>query len=153
VIAPVGEKLGDEGDARGRDFIQPIFAMHDQARARAQIAQGFSQGFEPFAVEHAEQLPFRARRIGKRTQQIEDRANTQRAPGWPHMAHGAVVGGCEQEGDAGARSGSLQLSRLGEQVDADRFKHFSGAGLGRGGLIAMLGDHGAGPGGDQRCRG
>ena len=60
------------------------------------------------------------RRITKRPQKVENRAETDLGADGADVAHGPVIGGGEQEGDAGLIQGAGLLRDGGVQVDAER---------------------------------
>ena len=69
------------------------------------------------------------------------------------MAHGAMVGRCEQEADAGLGQRALDGIARAIQLHAQLGEHVGGARLRGGGTIAVLGDDGAGSGGHDGGRG
>ncbi|MNT26360.1 hypothetical protein D3C72_1619280 [compost metagenome] len=82
--------------------------------------------------------------ITKRPQEIENRTETNLGADRADVTHGPVIGGGEQEGDAGLIQGAGLLRDGGVEVDAERGQHVRRAGLGADGAVAVLGDLQAG---------
>ncbi len=83
--------------------------MHDPGALGAQGPQNPGQGLDPSAVVHAQHLAAGAGGIGEGAQQVENGAEPQFLADRQDMAHGAVVGGCEQDADPGFVQGAPLL--------------------------------------------
>ena len=129
----------------GGELVQPLFARDHQGALHGQPAQRLGEAGGCVGVGDPDQLAAHARRIGERTQEVEDRAALQRAPDRHQPDDRRVVRAREQEGDAQPRQAVLRpLAGLGE-VQAQRLQRVGRAGARGGGSAAVLGDrHAAG---------
>ncbi|MNQ57525.1 hypothetical protein D3C85_716860 [compost metagenome] len=131
--------LGHLGRACRGQFVQTL-TVDGPGAARAETAQDLGQRLQQDRIIDAHDLTVRMGWITKRSQKIENRAETNLGAHRPDVAHGSVIGGGEQEGDAGLIQGAGLLRDGGVQVDAERGQDVRRAGLGADGAVAVLGD-------------
>ena len=70
-------QLGNRGGAGGREFVHPVGAVDDPRALRPQRAEHRRQRLQPPFGEHPDELPLRSRRIGKRPEEVKDRARAE----------------------------------------------------------------------------
>ena len=142
--------MGSPGDG---ELVNAVAAVDNPGFGRAERSERFGHGPRPLGGEDAEYLELRTRRIGERAEQVEDGADAELGPHGRDMAHGAVMGAGEHEGDTGAIEAGLEFALVGFKVHAERFEHVGRAGLGRHGPVTMLGDAATRSGDDERAGG
>ena len=107
-------QFGHARAARNRDFVQSVAAVHHQRVFRTELLQHARQNAAQIAVEHADELVFRAGGIGHRAQNIENRAESQCLAHGGDVAHGGVVVLGEHEADAAF--GNLPRNGFGRRI-------------------------------------
>ncbi len=94
---------------------------------RAKRAKDPGHGLDEARVIDPQYLAPGGGRIGERAEQVKHGAEAQFGPDGQDMAHGPVVGGSEQETDAGLVQGAALLARIGRDIDPQRRQHIRGA--------------------------
>ena len=133
------------------DLVEPGAVDHERL-LDAHCGERLRDAPKHLRIGDSEQLDGRARRIDARAEQIHDGAHFQLPPHQRGMLHARVVGGGEEEAEAGLVE---QRPRLcGRKVDprADGFEHVGGAAARADAAIAVLGDRQPAGHGDERSR-
>ena len=97
-------------------------------------------------------MPFGARRIGERAEQIENRANPQFARIGADIFHRRMVVGREHKADANFVNTARNRFGRKIQMHAERFQNVRRTAFGRNGAIAVFGDFRARRRRDERRR-
>ena len=134
---------------RGRELVHAVRAVDDPGALAAEIAEHMGEWLDPALGEHADKLAARARGIGERPQQVEDRARAELDPRAGDMAHRAVMPGRHEEADAGLLQRLRNERHVAVDIDAERRQHVGGAGLRGQRPVAVL-DHGHACAGQQQ---
>ena len=91
--------------------------------------------------------------IGQRAEQVENGPELQFSAGGLRVFHGGVQGLREEKADADLLNGARHFLGRGGDVDTELFEDIGAAARSGVGAIAMLGNAGAGAGGDKRGEG
>ena len=146
-------RLVDEhriGGAGHRDLVATVVTVHGHHPPHAQQPRRLRHHPAEGAVVDADHLVGGAGGIGQRPQQVHHGLDAQLLPHGRGVAHGAVIGGREQEREAG-RGQELGGGRRAEVgADAQRRVEVGAAALAGERPVAVLGHPGAGRAGHQR---
>ena len=94
--------FADAGRCGDRDLIKTVEAVHHDRVLGAEAEQHAREGVDEVVGIDAEDLPAGKRRIGQRTEEVEDRANAELAPHAGHSAHRRMQLRREEKRNAGA---------------------------------------------------
>ena len=126
--------------------------MHHPGMRRAQIGQRMGKGNAQFRSEYPDHDPLYQRRVGERSQHVENGAHAELGPHRPDMAHRRMVARGHQEADAGLVKCAADKRHIAIQLDAEAGQHVGRPAFRRDGLVAVLG-HAHTATGDDKCRG
>ena len=146
----VFEGFKDDGGAGGADFVEAVEAVDDQCAAGAtEFAEGFGHDAGGLFGGCADELEVGAGGVGEGAQEVEDGSHFEFDTRLPGVAHGGMVGGCEEEADADFANGAGTIGGGDVDVDAEGFEQIGAAeGAGRG-ASTVFGDFEAGAGDDE----
>ena len=116
-------QLTHQGGCAEGNFIQTILAMHHQHTLCAQALHHADLNTDEVRVEHPHQGVGRPRRIGQRSQNIENRAHPHFATYRRNVLHGTVVVGGKHETDAAFFDTGGHLLRPEIDVGTEGFQH------------------------------
>ncbi len=122
-----------------RDLVEPA-AMHHQRPLDAQRLEHLRDPPQHLGVRHAQQLHRRPRRVHAGAEQVHHRPHAQLPAHDRGMLHSRMVGGREEEGEAGLVQHRPCPCRVELDPRAQRFEHVGRSALARYRAIAMLGD-------------
>ena len=93
-------ELADHRRRAERDFVHAVAAVDDERVRAAELLQHADVDADQVLVEHADQLVRRARRVGQRAQDVEDRADAQFLAHRSRVLHRRMMVGREHEAHA-----------------------------------------------------
>ena len=115
----LGAPVGDLDHARavgGADLVDAVVGADDQRALAPEPDERLGDRLLVAAVGDAEQLPARARRVGERTEEVEDRPHGELLAHRDHVLHRRVVAGGEHEAEADLLDAAADA--VGVEVDA-----------------------------------
>ncbi len=119
-------------DMRGAgdgDFIESVMAVDDPCTFGPQPPQRLGHRQQKFSVIDADQLEFRAGRIGKRAEQVEDGAEAERFSDRGDMFHRVMMLRRHQESEIETAQRFLGPCGGQGRIDAQSLQHIGGAGF------------------------
>ncbi len=135
-----------------RNFVEPR-AVDDQRLFDPHRVERLRDPPKHLRIGDPEQLDGRAGRIDARPQQIHDRPHFELPPDQRGVLHPGVVGGREQEAEAGLVEQRSGLGWIDLDLRAERLQHIGRAAARADAAVAVLGDGQAARRGDEPGRG
>ncbi len=144
--------LADEVRPRGRELVDATRAVDDEGAPRSELGEHVSDRRHELGGVDADNLRAGSGRVRERAEHVEDRACRELLAHRRCVAHGRVVGGCEEEAEAELVDRARDPVGLLLEPKAERLEHVGRAGRRRYGPVAVLRDPGSRRRGDERSR-
>ena len=132
-------QFADQGRRAERDLVHAVLAPDHERVTGAELLEHAHEDADEVRVKDPEQDVRRARRVGQRAEDVEDRAHAHFAAHRRHRLHSRMVDRCEHEADADFLDAGRDLFRLQFDRRAERLEHVGAAGFRRHAAVAMLG--------------
>ena len=148
------------GVAGGGDLVQAVGAVGHPGPFGPEIGEGPGQQVGMVGPRYADELPGDPGRVGQRTEQIEDGAHAEVAPGAGRVTHRGMECGREQKRDAAGVEAAFDDRRGRIHGNPEGAEEIGASAAARDRAVAVLRDRHAAPGEDEggqrrdvECRG